>query len=73
MEMVRSVSKRAFVKSLQQLIPEITEDDLVAGRIRSAGAGVDVRWEIGGRFSDSERKKFHSRLQRALAGRNGLT
>jgi (S)-2-hydroxyglutarate dehydrogenase len=29
MEMVRSVSKRAFVKSLQQLIPEITGDDLV--------------------------------------------
>jgi L-2-hydroxyglutarate oxidase len=32
MEMVRSVSKRAFVKSLQQLIPEITEDDLVPTR-----------------------------------------
>jgi (S)-2-hydroxyglutarate dehydrogenase len=29
MEMVRSVSKRAFVKSLQRLIPEVTEDDLV--------------------------------------------
>jgi L-2-hydroxyglutarate oxidase len=29
MEMVRSVSKRAFVKSLQQLIPEVTEDDLI--------------------------------------------
>ena len=29
MEMVRSVSKRAFVKSLQQLIPEINGDDLV--------------------------------------------
>lgn len=29
MEMMRSVSKRAFVRSLQQLIPEITEDDLV--------------------------------------------
>ncbi len=29
MELVRSVSKRAFVKSLQQLIPEITEADLV--------------------------------------------
>jgi len=29
MEMVRSVSKRAFVKSLQQLVPEVTEDDLV--------------------------------------------
>lgn len=29
MEMVRSVSKRAFVKSLQQLVPEVTKDDLV--------------------------------------------
>jgi L-2-hydroxyglutarate oxidase len=29
MEMLRSVSKRVFVKSLRQLIPEITEDDLV--------------------------------------------
>ena len=29
MEMVRSVSKRAFVKSLQQLIPEVTKSDLV--------------------------------------------
>jgi L-2-hydroxyglutarate oxidase len=29
MEMLRSVSKRAFVKTLQQLIPEITEDDLI--------------------------------------------
>ncbi len=29
MEMVRSVSKRIFVKSLQRLIPEVTEDDLV--------------------------------------------
>jgi L-2-hydroxyglutarate oxidase len=28
MEMARSVSKRAFVKSLQQLVPEVTEDDL---------------------------------------------
>lgn len=28
-EMWRSVSKKAFVKSLQQLIPEITEDDVV--------------------------------------------
>ena len=27
--MVRSVSKRAFVKGLQQLVPEVNEDDLV--------------------------------------------
>jgi L-2-hydroxyglutarate oxidase len=29
MEMVRSVSKRAFVKNLQQLVPEVNEDDLI--------------------------------------------
>jgi L-2-hydroxyglutarate oxidase len=28
-EVVRSLSKRAFVKSLQELIPEVTEDDLI--------------------------------------------
>jgi L-2-hydroxyglutarate oxidase len=31
-EMTRSLSKRAFVAALQKLIPEITADDLVAGR-----------------------------------------
>ena len=30
-EMWRSLSKRAFVKALQRLMPEITEDDLVPG------------------------------------------
>jgi L-2-hydroxyglutarate oxidase len=30
-EMHRSISKKAFVHSLQQLIPEITEQDLVPG------------------------------------------
>ena len=34
-EIYRSVSKRAFVKALKRLIPEIKNDDLVAG-----GAGV---------------------------------
>ena len=29
MEMVRSVSKRAFVKTLQQLVPEVNENDLI--------------------------------------------
>ncbi len=29
MEMVRSVSKRAFVKNLQELVPEVNEDDLI--------------------------------------------
>ncbi|MGK9126746.1 L-2-hydroxyglutarate oxidase [Olivibacter sp. SA151] len=34
-EMYRSLSKKAFTKALQKLIPEITEDDLIEG-----GAGV---------------------------------
>ena len=34
-EMYRSMSKKAFTSSLQQLVPEITEDDLIPG-----GAGV---------------------------------
>src|ERR1700751_3838745 len=34
-EMHRSFSKKAFVRSLQKLIPEVIEDDLVPG-----GAGV---------------------------------
>lgn len=34
-EMYRSISKRAFVKALQRLMPDIREDDLIAG-----GAGV---------------------------------
>jgi len=35
MEMYRSFSKRAFVNSLQKLIPEITANDVIKG-----GAGV---------------------------------
>ena len=38
MEIVRSVTKRAFVKSLQ-LIPEITEDDLLPAR---SGVGAQA-------------------------------
>lgn len=34
-EMYRSISKAAFTKALQRLIPEITEDDLIPG-----GAGI---------------------------------
>jgi len=34
-EIYRSLSKKAFVKALQRLIPELTEEDLIAG-----GAGV---------------------------------
>lgn len=34
-EMYRSISKKEFVKSLQRLVPKITEDDLIPG-----GSGV---------------------------------
>jgi L-2-hydroxyglutarate oxidase len=41
--MVRSMSKRAFVKSLQKLIPEVTEDDLVPAHsgVRAQGLMPD--------------------------------
>ena len=48
MEMYRSVSKKAFVRSLQELIPEVTESDLIpthagvrAQALRSDGGLVD--------------------------------
>ena len=68
--MVRSVSKRAFVKGLQQLVPEVNEDDLVP---TDSGVWAQALMPDGKRFSDSDREKFHSRVQRALAGSDGLT
>lgn len=42
-EMVRSMSRRAFVAALQRLVPEISSDDLVAGRagIRAQAVAPD--------------------------------
>ena len=58
MEMVRSVSKRTFIKSLQQLIPEVTEDDLVpthsgvrAQALMADGKLVDDFLVVSGRSS----------------------
>ncbi|UTR11938.1 L-2-hydroxyglutarate oxidase [Evansella sp. LMS18] len=48
-EMVRSVSKKMFVKSLQNLIPEITEDDLVPG---PAGVRAQALKADGGLVDD---------------------
>lgn len=57
-EMVRSFSKARFVKSLQELIPEITEDDLVPGpsgvraqALKSDGGLVDDFHVIVGKRS----------------------
>lgn len=56
MEMYRSISKKAFVRSLQELIPEVTESDLVpthagvrAQALRSDGGMVDDFLIIKGR------------------------
>ena len=58
MEMVRSVSKRTFTKSLQQLIPEVTEDDLIptdsgvrAQALMADGKLVDDFLVVSGRNS----------------------
>ncbi|MEB3102228.1 L-2-hydroxyglutarate oxidase [Ferviditalea candida] len=57
-EMVRSYSKRAFVRSLQQLIPEIEEKDLIpapagvrAQALKPDGSLVDDFYFIDGRKS----------------------
>ena len=47
--MHRSFSKKAFVRSLQNLIPEITEDDLVAGE---AGVRAQALRPDGGLVDD---------------------
>jgi (S)-2-hydroxyglutarate dehydrogenase len=48
-EMHRSISKKAFVRSLQQLIPEITEQDLVPGE---AGVRAQALRPDGGLVDD---------------------
>jgi len=48
-EMWRSVSKKAFVKSLQQLIPEVTEDDVVPTH---AGVRAQALQPDGGMVDD---------------------
>jgi (S)-2-hydroxyglutarate dehydrogenase len=48
-EMHRSFSKKAFVRSLQKLIPEICEDDLVPG---GAGVRAQALWPDGGLVDD---------------------
>jgi L-2-hydroxyglutarate oxidase len=48
-EMYRSISKKAFVRSLQQLIPEITEQDLVPGE---AGVRAQALRPDGGLVDD---------------------
>ena len=50
-EYYRSLSKTAFVRSLQKLIPEITEEDIVSG-----GAGVRAQaLERDGNLTDDFR------------------
>jgi L-2-hydroxyglutarate oxidase len=48
-EMHRSFSKKAFVRSLQKLIPEICEEDLVPGE---AGVRAQALWPDGGLVDD---------------------
>ena len=48
-EMHRSISKKAFVRSLQRLIPEIREDDLVPGE---AGVRAQALRPDGGLVDD---------------------
>ena len=69
-EYYRSFSKAAFVRALQQLVPEIVSSDLVAD-----GSGVRAQarspgWIAGGRLSIRSIGKDVARLECSLARRN---
>ncbi len=66
-EMWRSFSKRAFVRALQQLVPEIQADHLTAGSQWRASTIGRSRRRNGGRLFDPSIRTYSERLQRALA------
>ena len=71
-EMIRSVSKAAFVRSLQRLIPEVQIRRHRAGARGCARPGAAQRRRAGGRFHDRAWPERAACLQRAFAGRDRL-
>ena len=66
-EMWRSVSKTAFVRALQRLLPAIHSEHLEPAPA-GVRAGRLARRQDGGRFSDLRVPASRQRLQRTLAG-----
>ena len=70
MEVVRSFSKRAFVKSLQQLIPEITGDDVIPTHAGVRAQALLPSGQLVDDFLFEKSEAGASRLERAFACRH---
>lgn len=57
-EMYRSVSKKEFVKSLQKLIPAITENDIISGGSGVRAQACDINGNLIDDFLFSESERF---------------
>ena len=57
-EMHRSISKAAFTKALQKLLPEIQEDDLTPAHAGVRAQACDIKGNLLDDFSIMERDKI---------------
>ena len=72
-EFYRSASKRAFVKALQKLMPEITESDLVPGHTGVRAQALDRKGNLLSDFSINEtRNAIHIRNAPSPAATSSL-
>ena len=72
-EFYRSASKRAFVKALQKLMPEITESDLVPGHTGVRAQALDRQGNLLSDFSINEtRNAIHIRNAPSPAATSSL-
>ena len=69
-ELYRSLSKSAFVRALQKLLPEIRESDLVPGGAGVRAQAVSASGALVDDFVIKQTRKSHSRPQRPIAGRH---
>ena len=71
MELYRSVSKGAFVRSLQKLVPEIRDEHLVKGNAGVRAQEVERSWPHDGRLPHHRDAERRTRAECAFAGRHG--
>ena len=69
-ELYRSLSKSAFVRALQKLLPEIRESDLVPGGAGVRAQAVSASGALVDDFVIKQTRKSHSRAQRPIARRH---
>ena len=69
-ELYRSLSKSAFVRALQKLLPEIRESDLVPGGAGVRAQAVSASGALGRRFRHQAKPPYDPRPQRPLARRH---